>query len=62
MQYQFIPIATIVNNEVQPIFINVTLIQSITQSDSDIRIEMTNQQIYIIPDTNLQVFMDRFKQ
>ena len=36
--------------------------QHVIQKDDYIIIEMTNQQQYIIPDTNIQVFMDRFKQ
>ena len=62
MQQQFIPITITIDNELKTVFINVNLVQSVYQLDADIIIEMTNQQQYIILNTNLQVFMDRFKQ
>ena len=55
---QFIPI-TILD---KTIFININLVQRVYQLDADVVIEMSNHQEYIIPNTNLQVFMDRFKQ
>tara|TARA_R110000824_G_scaffold292011_1_gene480429 strand:- start:2168 stop:2356 length:189 start_codon:yes stop_codon:yes gene_type:complete len=62
MQQQFIPIRILIDEEVETLFINLNLVQSVIQKDDYIIIEMTNQQQYIIPDTNIQVFMDRFKQ
>tara|TARA_R110000803_G_scaffold116035_2_gene184659 strand:+ start:955 stop:1143 length:189 start_codon:yes stop_codon:yes gene_type:complete len=62
MQQQFIPITVTIDNELKTVFINVNLVQSVYQLDADIIIEMTNQQQYMIVNTNLQVFMDRFKQ
>ena len=62
MQQQFIPIRILIDEEVETLFININLVQSVIQKDDYIIIEMTNQQQYIIPDTNIQVFMDRFKQ
>ena len=62
MQQQFIPITVTIDTELKTVFINVNLVQSVYQLDADIIIEMTNQQQYIILNTNLQVFMDRFKQ
>ena len=44
------------------IFINTDLVQRVYQLDNDVVIEMSNHQEYIILNTNLQVFMDRFKQ
>jgi len=44
------------------IFINTDLVQRVYQLDEDVVVEMSNHQEYIILDTNLQVFMDRFKQ
>ena len=44
------------------IFINTDLVQLVYQLDEDVVVEMSNHQEYIILDTNLQVFMDRFKQ
>jgi|TARA_R110000751_G_C13484850_1_gene448310 hypothetical protein len=62
MQQQFIPITVTIDTELKTVFINVNLVQSVYQLDADIIIEMTNQQQYMIVNTNLQVFMDRFKQ
>jgi len=62
MQQQFIPVRILIDEEVETLFINLNLVQSVIQKDDYIIIEMTNQQKYIIPDTNIQVFMDRFKQ
>ena len=62
MQQQFIPVRILIDEEVETLFININLVQSVIQKDDYIIIEMTNQQQYIIPDTNIQVFMDRFKQ
>jgi len=62
MQQQFIPITVTIDNELKTVFINVNLVQSVYQLDADIIIEMTNQQQHMIVNTNLQVFMDRFKQ
>jgi|TARA_R110000796_G_scaffold152394_1_gene268876 hypothetical protein len=62
MQQQFIPVRILIDEEVETLFINLNLVQSVIQKDDYIIIEMTNQQQYIIPDTNIQVFMDRFKQ
>ena len=44
------------------IFINTDLVQRVYQLDDDVVVEMSNHQEYIIPNTNIQVFMDRFKQ
>ena len=44
------------------IFINTDLVQRVYQLDDDVVVEMSNHQEYIILNTNLQVFMDRFKQ
>ena len=44
------------------IFINTDLVQRVYQLDDDVVVEMSNHQEYIIVNTNLQVFMDRFKQ
>jgi len=62
MQQQFIPVRILINEKIETLFININLVQSVIQKDDYIIIEMTNQQQYIIPDTNIQVFMDRFKQ
>jgi len=62
MQQQFIPVRILINKKIETLFININLVQSVIQKDDYIIIEMTNQQQYIIPDTNIQVFMDRFKQ
>ena len=62
MQQQFIPVRILIDEEVETLFINLNLVKSVIQKDDYIIIEMTNQQQYIIPDTNIQVFMDRFKQ
>ena len=62
MQQQFIPVRILINKKIETLFINLNLVQSVIQKDDYIIIEMTNQQQYIIPDTNIQVFMDRFKQ
>ena len=59
---QFIPITITIDKELKTIFININLVQSICQEEEDVIIEMTNEYKYIIRDTNLQVFMDRFKQ
>jgi hypothetical protein len=56
---KFIPIKI---NDKTTIFINTDLVQRVYQLDKDVVIEMSNHQEYIILDTNLQVFMDRFKQ
>ena len=56
---KFIPIE--ITNKTT-IFINTDLVQRVYQLDDDVVIEMSNHQEYIILDTNLQVFMDRFKQ
>jgi len=56
---KFIPIKI---NDKTTIFINTDLVQRVYQLDKDVVIEMSNHQEYIISDTNLQVFMDRFKQ
>jgi len=55
---KFIPI-TITD---KTIFINTDLVQRVYQLDDDVIVEMSNHQEYIILNTNLQVFMDRFKQ
>lgn len=44
------------------IFINTDLVQRVYQLDADVVVEMANHQEYIILDTNVHVFMDRFKQ
>tara|TARA_R100001377_G_scaffold13434_1_gene6771 strand:- start:4016 stop:4204 length:189 start_codon:yes stop_codon:yes gene_type:complete len=62
MQQQFIPIKILIDDVIETLFININLVQSVIQKDDYIIIEMTNQQQYAIPDTNIQVFMDRFKQ
>ena len=60
---QFIPISIItINNNIKTIFINVNLIHSIYQLDSNVIVKMTDHKKYTIPDINLQVFMDRFKR
>jgi hypothetical protein len=60
---QFIPISIItVNSDSKIIFINVSLIHSIYQLDSNVIVKMTDHKKYTIPNVNLQVFMDRFKQ
>ena len=56
---KFIPIQI---NDKTTIFINTNLVQRVYQLDKDVVVEMSNHQEYIILDTNLQVFMDRFKQ
>ena len=56
---KFIPIK--INNKTT-IFINTDLVQRVYQLDEAVVVEMSNHQEYIILDTNLQVFMDRFKQ
>jgi len=55
---KFIPIK--INDKT--IFINTDLVQRVYQLDDDVVVEMSNHQEYIIINTNLQVFMDRFKQ
>jgi hypothetical protein len=55
---KFIPIKI----QDKTIFINTDLVQLVYQLDEDVVVEMSNHQEYIILDTNLQVFMDRFKQ
>jgi hypothetical protein len=60
---QFIPISIItVNSDSKIIFINVSLIHSIYQLDSNVIVKMTDHKKYTIPNVNLQVFMDRFKR
>ena len=59
MMQKFIPIE--ITNKTT-IFINTDLVQRVYQLDNDVVIEMSNHQEYIILNTNLQVFMDRFKQ
>ena len=63
MQQQFIPI-TITDTEdtTKTIFINTNLMQSVYQLNNDVVVVSSNHQEYIIPNTNIQVFMDRFKQ
>lgn len=56
---KFIPIKI---NDKTTIFINTDLVQRVYQLDEAVVVEMSNHQEYIILDTNLQVFMDRFKQ
>jgi len=55
---KFIPIKI----QDKTIFINTDLVQRVYQLDDDVVVEMSNHQEYIIVNTNLQVFMDRFKQ
>tara|TARA_R110002050_G_scaffold120323_1_gene238336 strand:- start:177 stop:350 length:174 start_codon:yes stop_codon:yes gene_type:complete len=55
---KFIPIKI----QDKTIFINTDLVQRVYQLDDDVIVEMSNHQEYIILNTNLQVFMDRFKQ
>jgi len=55
---KFIPIKI----QDKTIFINTDLVQRVYQLDDDVVVEMSNHQEYIILNTNLQVFMDRFKQ
>jgi len=55
---KFIPIKI----QDKTIFINTDLVQLVYQLDEDVVVEMSNHHEYIILDTNLQVFMDRFKQ
>jgi len=55
---KFIPIKI----QDKTIFINTDLVQRVYQLDEDVVVEMSNHQEYIIINTNLQVFMDRFKQ
>ena len=55
---KFIPIKI---NDKTTIFINTDLVQRVYQLDEAVVVEMSNHQEYIILDTNLQVFMDRFK-
>ena len=55
---KFIPIKI----QDKTIFINTDLVQRVYQLDEDVVVEMSNHQEYIILNTNLQVFMDRFKQ
>jgi len=43
-----------------PVFINTQLIQRIYQLDADVVVEMNNGTEYIVSDTNILVFMDRF--
>jgi hypothetical protein len=60
---QFVPITIItVNSDIKTIFININLIHSIYQSDSNVIVKMTDHTKYTVPDINLQVFMDRFKR
>ena len=56
---KFIPIKI---NDKTTIFINTDLVQRVYQLDKNVVVEMSNHQEYIILNTNLQVFMDRFKQ
>lgn len=42
------------------VFINTQLIQRIYQLDADVVVEMNNGEQYIVSDTNILVFMDRF--
>lgn len=56
---KFIPIE--ITNKTT-IFINTDLVQRVYQLDDDVVIEMSNHEEYIILNTNLQVFMDRFKR
>ena len=63
MQQQFIPITiTDTTDTTKTIFINTNLVQSVHQLDDNVVVVASNQQEYIIPNTNIQVFMDRFKQ
>ena len=59
MMQKFIPIKI---NDKTTIFINTDLVQRVYQLDDDVVIEMSNHEEYIILNTNLQVFMDRFKR
>tara|TARA_B100000963_G_scaffold360810_1_gene393244 strand:- start:993 stop:1172 length:180 start_codon:yes stop_codon:yes gene_type:complete len=59
MMQKFIPIE--ITNKTT-IFINTDLVQRVYQLDNDVVIEMSNHEEYIILNTNLQVFMDRFKR
>tara|TARA_R100000657_G_C4655840_1_gene99858 strand:+ start:785 stop:964 length:180 start_codon:yes stop_codon:yes gene_type:complete len=59
MMQKFIPIE--ITNKTT-IFINTDLVQRVYQLDDDVVIEMSNHEEYIILNTNLQVFMDRFKR
>ena len=56
---KFIPIKI---TDKTTIFINTDLVQRVYQLNDDVVVEMSNHQEYIILNTNLQVFMDRFKQ
>lgn len=53
---KFIPIKI----EDKTIFINTDLVQRIYQLDVDVVVEMNNGEQYIVSDTNILVFMDRF--
>jgi uncharacterized protein YlzI (FlbEa/FlbD family) len=44
------------------IFINKMHIECVYKSADDVILTLINQKQYIIPDTNIHVFMDRFKQ
>ena len=65
-QYQcdFIPINCLMpgNTSAVTIFINKMHIECVYKSADDVILTLINQKQYIIPDTNIQVFMDRFKQ
>jgi hypothetical protein len=55
---KFIPIKI----QDKTIFINTDLVQRVYQLDEDVVVEMSNHQEYIIPNVNIHIFMDRFKQ
>jgi uncharacterized protein YlzI (FlbEa/FlbD family) len=50
------------NTSAVTIFINKTHIECVYKSADDVILTLINQKQYIIPDTNIHVFMDRFKQ
>jgi len=59
----FIPINCLMpgNDNAVTVFINKLHIECVSKSADNVILTLINQKQYIIPDTNIQVFMDRFK-
>ena len=56
----FISVQCLIGDEVKQIYINKSQVVLTYQQDDDVCIQLDNGTDVIVPDTNLQVFMDRF--
>jgi len=56
----FILVNCLIENELKQIYINKSQVVITYQLDNDIYIQLNTGTELIVPDTNLQVFMDRF--